>query len=87
MESKDIDFNTNFFEEEKEKEEEEEKVPSDFLDSSNVATDLQHRKFIYNHFGDRRIKMILLYSGTRDGFNSDDFHSRADNKGPTLSLF
>ena len=29
----------------------------------------------------------LLYRGSRDGFETNDFHSRSDNKGPTLVLF
>ena len=32
-------------------------------------------------------KLVLLYRMTRDGPNYVDFHSRCDNKGPTLSLF
>ncbi len=31
-------------------------------------------------------KWSLLYRGTRDGFGSDDFHSKCDNKSPTLSI-
>jgi hypothetical protein len=31
-------------------------------------------------------KWKLLYRGTRDGFDSNDFHSRCDNKSPTLSI-
>jgi BTB/POZ domain-containing protein KCTD9 len=28
----------------------------------------------------------LLYRGTRDGFGAQDFHSKCDNKSPTLSI-
>ncbi len=31
-------------------------------------------------------KWTLLYRATRDGFGSKDFHSRCDNKSPTLSI-
>ena len=31
--------------------------------------------------------MELLYRGTRDGSSSRDFHSKCDNKGPTITLF
>jgi hypothetical protein len=31
-------------------------------------------------------KWTLLYRGTRDGFGAKDFHSRCDNKSPTLSI-
>jgi hypothetical protein len=32
-------------------------------------------------------KWSLLYRGTRDGFSAQDFHSKCDNKSPTLSIF
>jgi hypothetical protein len=32
-------------------------------------------------------KWSLLYRGTRDGLGAQDFHSRCDNKSPTLSIF
>jgi hypothetical protein len=31
-------------------------------------------------------KWTLLYRGTRDGFGAVDFHSKCDNKSPTLSI-
>jgi hypothetical protein len=31
-------------------------------------------------------KWTLLYRGSRDGFGSKDFHSKCDNKSPTLSI-
>ena len=31
--------------------------------------------------------MELLYRGTKDGSSSKDFHSKCDNKGPTITLF
>ena len=31
-------------------------------------------------------KMELIYRGTRDGTSSDNFHSKCDNQGPTLTL-
>jgi hypothetical protein len=32
-------------------------------------------------------KWTLLYRGTRDGFGAKEFHSKCDNKSPTLSIF
>jgi hypothetical protein len=43
--------------------------------------------FIFDFIGDERMETVLLYKGSRDGFYRKDFHSRADNKGPTISLF
>ena len=31
--------------------------------------------------------MTLIYSGSVHGWMAKDFHSRCDNKGPTISLF
>ncbi len=31
-------------------------------------------------------KMELLFRGTKDGMNSNSFHNKCDNKGPTISL-
>ena len=31
--------------------------------------------------------MELIYRGSRDGSKSNDFHSKCDNKGPTICLY
>jgi hypothetical protein len=43
--------------------------------------------FIFDFIGDERMETVLIYKGSRDGFYAGDFHSRADKKGPTISLF
>ena len=43
--------------------------------------------FIFDFIGDEQMETVLLYKGSRDGFGYEDFHSRADKKGPTISLF
>ena len=37
--------------------------------------------------GNKRFVTILLYSGSIHGWRAIDFHSRCDDKGPTISLF
>jgi BTB/POZ domain-containing protein KCTD9 len=32
------------------------------------------------------LKLNLLYKAKRDGFKGSDFHSRCDNKGPTICV-
>jgi hypothetical protein len=32
------------------------------------------------------LNLSLIYKATRDGFKASDFHSRCDNKGPTISV-
>ena len=34
----------------------------------------------------KSIRLTLLYNGKTDGFSSDDFHKKCDDKGPTLTL-
>ena len=36
--------------------------------------------------GIRRHRLRLLYRGSRDGFAAECFHSRCDNKGPTVTI-
>jgi TLD len=47
----------------------------------------EKKKLVYELIGDKRVVTVLRYRGSRDGFNLIDFHSRCDNKGPTISLF
>jgi BTB/POZ domain-containing protein KCTD9 len=35
---------------------------------------------------DSELKLNLLYKATKDGFRAINFHSRCDNKGPTISV-
>ena len=42
---------------------------------------------ILKRMGGSKIKTQLLYKGSRDGWNYNDFHSRCDNKGPSVTLF
>jgi hypothetical protein len=54
---------------------------------SLLVTNPKDKKFLFDLIGDKSVVTVDLYRGSRDGFNYDDFHSRADNKGPTISLF
>jgi TLD len=42
--------------------------------------------FIFDFIGDDTMETTLMYKGSRDGFTIKEFHDRADNKGPTISL-
>ncbi len=35
----------------------------------------------------KKFKTKLLYRGSRDGWEAEDFHKMSDRKGPTVSLF
>jgi hypothetical protein len=46
-----------------------------------------YRKHLKKLFGKEyfRMRLTLLYKGSRDGFNAAKFHALCDNKGPTLT--
>ena len=37
--------------------------------------------------GDNKLVTALLYRGSDDGWEAEDFHKRCDDKGPTICLF
>jgi hypothetical protein len=37
--------------------------------------------------GNKMLVTALLFRGSEHGWYAKDFHSRCDNKGPTISLF
>jgi hypothetical protein len=61
--------------------------PKEFFASSPSINTPEKKKFVYGLIGDKRVVTVDRYRGSRDGFKLADFHSRADNKGPTITLF
>jgi hypothetical protein len=45
------------------------------------------RAFLINLLGNKPVTSTLLYSGHLHGWKFEDFHSRCDSKGRTVSLF
>ncbi len=45
------------------------------------------RAFLFKLLGNKPVTSTLLYSGHLHGWYKDDFHSRCDSKGRTVSLF
>ena len=60
---------------------------SDLYFESLCTNDPKEKAYLHNLLKNRKLVMTLLYRGSRDGWNARDFHSRADGKSPTLSLF
>ena len=57
-----------------------------FLDS-NLILKNEERYFIKDKlFDNKSFNTILLYKGSRDGFEASKFHSLCDNKGPTITF-
>lgn len=58
-----------------------------FLAKSECAKDDQQKLFLLSLLGNKRFVTTMLYRGSIHGWKAIDFHSRCDNKGPTVSLF
>jgi hypothetical protein len=48
---------------------------------------MKEKEYLHKLLGNKRFVTILLFCGSIDGWNMEDFHSRCDNKGPSISLF
>lgn len=57
-----------------------------FLESQ-ILTSSEGRSFVSSLFSDTYGEVALLYRATEHGWQGRDFHSRADNKGPTVTIF
>ena len=55
-----------------------------FLFNSKCATNTSEKSFLASLIGLKRT--TLLYNASAHGWNQDDFHSRCDNKGSTITL-
>ena len=56
-----------------------------FLKNSKCATNIIDKKYLFKLLGN--YSTTLLYNGSAHGWKGKDFHSRCDNKGPTISLY
>ena len=54
---------------------------------SKCATERKQKEFLFKILGNKQLITSLLYSGSIHGWDSEQFHSRSDKKGPTISLF
>jgi hypothetical protein len=51
------------------------------------ATEKQQKEYLRKLLGNKIFVTVLLFRGSEHGWKVRDFHSRCDNKGPTISLF
>jgi hypothetical protein len=54
---------------------------------SKCATEKQQKEYLMKLLGNKKLVTALLFRGSEHGWMKKDFHSRCDNKGPTISLF
>jgi hypothetical protein len=46
----------------------------------------EHKKKLNEFYGKPNQQWELIYKASRDGFDANAFHSRCDNKGPTMTI-
>ncbi|CAF4312820.1 unnamed protein product, partial [Rotaria sordida] len=46
----------------------------------------EHQKKLNEFYGKTNQRWELIYKATRDGFDANTFHSRCNNKGPTMTI-
>ena len=64
------------------------KITTKEIDSVILNETHNQKEYLNKIFEFINIKNIeLIYRGTRDGMNSNSFHNKCDNKGPTLCLY
>jgi hypothetical protein len=54
---------------------------------SGCVTDDQQKRYLLKLLGNKKLVTALLFRGSEQGWMTEDFHSRCDKKGPTISLF
>jgi hypothetical protein len=57
-----------------------------FLVNSKCISERKQKEYLYKLLGNRRLVTILLFCGSIHGWKNEDFHSRCDKKGPTITL-
>jgi hypothetical protein len=62
-------------------------VIDNFLANSKCVTENQQKEYLLKLLGNKRFVTYMLYRGSEHGWKYKNFHSRCDNKGPTISLF
>ncbi len=58
-----------------------------FLSNTRCQITYTLAAFLIKLLGNKPVTLTLLYSGHLHGWESEDFHSRCDSKGRTVSLF
>jgi hypothetical protein len=54
--------------------------------SNGTLLQLEHKKKLNEFYGKSNQQWELIYKASRDGFDANAFHSRCDNKGPTMTI-
>jgi hypothetical protein len=58
-----------------------------FLVNSTCTYKQEEKEFLLKLLGYKYLETTNLYRGSINGWKAKNFHSRCDNKGPTITLF
>ena len=61
-----------------------ERLNQPFRDGTLLS--VEHKKKLSEFYSNNEQKWELIYKASRDGFDANAFHSRCDNKGPTITI-
>ena len=61
------------------------KSPEPFQESK-ILTSIEHCRVLQSWLPSSRRTWVLLYRASRDGSSAESFHSKCDNKGPTVTI-
>ena len=59
---------------------------SEYFEESVILTNEEHWSVLNVWLSPQEGKWKLLFRGSRDGFQAETFHSKCDNKGPTVTV-
>jgi hypothetical protein len=58
-----------------------------FLADSKCVIEKKQKEYLLKLLGNKKYVTYMLYRGSEHGWKCKDFHSRCDDKEPTISLF
>ena len=64
-----------------------EAIIDQFLRNSTCTNKKEEKEFLLKLLGNKRLVTTLLFKGSIHGWSAKEFHSRCDDRGPTISLF
>ena len=61
-------------------------IPTEIFLESEILTNVEHQGVLKAWLSPLQRKWRLLFRASRDGFESETFHSKCDNLGPTVTI-
>ena len=61
-------------------------IPTEIFLESEILTNEEHKRVLKDWLSSLQGKWRLLFRASRDGFESETFHSKCDDLGPTITI-